>query len=1306
MMVEDAVPCRYRVRGTRVSSTPVSIRCRNDVAWAAEHGLEENPEWYPELRQGADWKDIALVLYVHGQPGCPRPCDKDEPKGHYVPYDPDKEEKDSEESKEFEEVPAKGSERHEDSDEDEEQTPKEVARLENLIQTQKDRSQIKKVQVEMDDCARPGIAYHPTIVESPRNFKSSNECRVHCRTWPGAGYFTFYAPLSVCHCSPYGATKEEVADMNNLAGALDCGATWEEINKASSSQRKLQGLWILAHDMCAQPPVFPQSLPPPPPHFGQLRGPKQSRRATCPALKTRPEDSMYEPCVGQAHPSPPSTGCHPMERSLPKGSIYDQPMQYMIVLPESQTSHGRSSSKRSQIRLGQSGGPEGSLGPRGSPSRRRLHSMEEKSALDDGMASQRSGAHSQKSLDRGSARQSEAAERSVQNSDAGSLGRRSSIVEEKRLQQRQWHQQLQKVRQLEESESQLRRQEERSRADQWSARKLQEEQLRSKECQIQEVHQRLRRPARDASLAAEPEAAEVTASMNLVQLTSSIAEPPSAKSDVQLASETQGEVRAYPTGHPRSNDLRSFQAGLVVASFLVQLVVLGLFYSYGILFAALKADTGDAASTLALVGSIRDFVFHLSNAPAGFLVHRIGFVRMQAYGAASLLLGMLADSYAPSSCFLFITRSLVGGVAMAMIFTPALAVLYGQGHISPSFLPVAVGLASSGGGLGIVVVNLGLDLLLDSFSWRGVLRICCGAFGLLLFVSVVALWCSLRHQQKQTRESITNCRELRSHSDVRDFVQPFRDLQFLLLNVALFLYCIGFMVPFTHLVYYAETERGLEISAELTSLLGGTGAVARLCFGLLSASVRLSRLFLVVLLVQGASLVCLPFCKDAAQLRAFSAIYGFSSGGRVVLLSLVLNEIFDPQRVAHLYGLCGIPIAFGSLLGPSCVGKVYDFSGQYEGAFFAAGGIVLMAVPVFGLAVLCRRQIEKPSSVTEDPEKADRLDHVIPSRDEQESPERPADRRAGRQTLHSCRILGVSPDDGPDFIQQQYRRGALKRHPDKGGSHDQFTQLQAARDYMEARQSAHGDDMGEARSLKGDQRGGLGRLKPPAEVSRAQPPAPESVKEMAAISLCASPPLSTSSAGSLPLGARQLDRARTGSTGGGLEDGSRTSLPVQDLMVRQERTINLNPDPPPYPISVACSSLMKAAPSTTRKENEACEMMLDLTGEVPVHIPFSQPGGHRNAVADTPPPPLAPSESASESWDPESEDISDPIEDIRAAASSRPVNHSLRCGAASASQKAESSALPPAPGGKVPALDHDEHPHQHRPSSRASQSLA
>ena len=225
-----------------------------------------------------------------------------------------------------------------------------------------------------------------------------------------------------------------------------------------------------------------------------------------------------------------------------------------------------------------------------------------------------------------------------------------------------------------------------------------------------------------------------------------------------------------------------------------------------------------------------------------------------------------------------------------------------------AFLPVAVGLASSGGGLGTVVVNLGFNLLLDSFSWRGALRMCCGAFGLVLLVSIVALRRGLRHQHKKTGKPITGNQELRSGSHVRDFLQPFCEFQFFLLSAAMFLYGTGFMVPYTHLVYYAEAERGLEISGELTSLLGGGGAAGRLCFGLFSAVVRPSRLVLVVLLVTGASFICLPFCDAAAELKAFSAVYGCCSGGRIVLLSLVINELFDAQRVAHLYGLVSIPL--------------------------------------------------------------------------------------------------------------------------------------------------------------------------------------------------------------------------------------------------------------------------------------------------------------------------------------------------------------------------------------------------------------
>ena len=52
---------------------------------------------------------------------------------------------------------------------------------------------------------------------------------------------------------------------------------------------------------------------------------------------------------------------------------------------------------------------------------------------------------------------------------------------------------------------------------------------------------------------------------------------------------------------------------LVLASFVVKATCLGLKFSFGQLFAALKSQTGESAGTLALIGSSRDFVFHLSN---------------------------------------------------------------------------------------------------------------------------------------------------------------------------------------------------------------------------------------------------------------------------------------------------------------------------------------------------------------------------------------------------------------------------------------------------------------------------------------------------------------------------------------------------------------------------------------------------------------------------------------------------------------------------------------------------------------------
>ncbi|CAJ1335806.1 unnamed protein product, partial [Effrenium voratum] len=109
-------------------------------------------------------------------------------------------------------------------------------------------------------------------------------------------------------------------------------------------------------------------------------------------------------------------------------------------------------------------------------------------------------------------------------------------------------------------------------------------------------------------------------------------------------------------------------------------------------------------------------------------------------------------------------------------------------------------------------------------------------------------------------------------------------------------------------------------------------------------------------------------------------------------------------------------------------------------------------------------------------------------------------RRAGRQTLDSCSVLGVSPDDSLNHIQQQYRRTARENHPDKGGDQDAFVKLQAAKDYMAARQSA--EDAGAGSQKEGKP---LCQCQSIAPLPVGSPAGSDSLSRSAALSIACEP---------------------------------------------------------------------------------------------------------------------------------------------------------------------------------------------------------
>lgn len=118
-----------------------------------------------------------------------------------------------------------------------------------------------------------------------------------------------------------------------------------------------------------------------------------------------------------------------------------------------------------------------------------------------------------------------------------------------------------------------------------------------------------------------------------------------------------------------------------------------------------------------------------------------------------------------------------------------------------------------------------------------------------------------------------------------------------------------------------------------------------------------------MIVLQAGALALLPLCHSAGALHGFAVLFGLSSGTRVALMGLVLNELFGAERVPHLFGLSGLSIGLGQLIGPPLVGFIYE-THSYEAAFWTSASLMLLSVPALcAILTRTRRTVEdQPAS--------------------------------------------------------------------------------------------------------------------------------------------------------------------------------------------------------------------------------------------------------------------------------------------------------------------------------------------------------
>lgn len=404
---------------------------------------------------------------------------------------------------------------------------------------------------------------------------------------------------------------------------------------------------------------------------------------------------------------------------------------------------------------------------------------------------------------------------------------------------------------------------------------------------------------------------------------------------------------------------------IVAASFLCNMVLDGIGYSFGILLDPLMTHYGEGKGMISMVGSILAGAIMLVGPISSTLVNMFGPRKTCIAGAIVSAVFIFLSTFSPNVYLLMVSYGVLGGLGLGLMYVPAVTAV---GYWFEKKRSLVTGISTCGSGFGTIVFAPVVTALEGALGWQWCNRI----------VAAMCLTCTVLgatmkpvpHKQKDDEDSITEMKkqnenpiikngaslstdmELKEASKAEEslendnsklvkaeeepstevkaengYLTVLKNVPFLMVMLGNLPAVMGLYIPYMFIPKITQ-QRGMSKadSALLISLIGFFNTGGRIVSGAVTDHPRVDALFVTTLaLFFGA--ICpalMTFCYTFWSYTIVCILFGVSLSAWPAVTSSMLVELLGLELLTSAFGVLTCIRGLSAFLGPPLGGFVID----------------------------------------------------------------------------------------------------------------------------------------------------------------------------------------------------------------------------------------------------------------------------------------------------------------------------------------------------------------------------------------------